>query len=93
MEQFVVETGNGVAVSMKADRVVLGDGTQDARFCYFCIITGLAGFNFRFLFEEDGGQGYRKNTHQDVFQILSHTNRQSKKFHERPNFIIRGLIG
>lgn len=40
MEQFVVETGNGVAVGIKTDRIVLGNGTQDSRCRYFCIIAG-----------------------------------------------------
>lgn len=39
----------------KTDRIVLGNGTQDSRCRYFCIIAGQTGFSLRFLFEEDGG--------------------------------------
>lgn len=36
----------------KTDRIVLGNGTQDSRCRYFCIIAGQTGFSLRFLLKK-----------------------------------------
>ena len=96
MEQFVVETGNGVAVGIKTDRIVLGNGTQDSRCRYFCIIAGADWFQPPFSFWRRWRigllQGYPSECISDIFSYrpsIKEIPWKAEFYHSRIDWVVR----